>query len=1115
MNGLIGELRSTRSGSGVLAFLCLIALSLACGVASASAAAPSVGDQWATDVHSDTALVNAEINAGGEATTFQVEYGPEDCSLHVCTSTADASAGSAATSKAFALKLTGLAPGTTYYYRFLATNTSGPDEGSVHTFTTFPFTAVLDDPCSNAHVRQQTSAALLPDCRAYELVSAADTGGYNVESTLVPGQDPFGGYPDAGDRVLYGIHSGAIPGVPGVPTNRGVDPYVAVRSESGWTTSYAGLPADNPFAATPFSSTLLEADAGLQSFAFGGPEICSPCFADGWTGVPLRLPGGDVVQGMDGAIQPATPATEDGLVRKRFSADGTHFLFSSTSQFESEGNDSTGDVSIYDRDLVTGETQVVSTDEAGAPLTCPQGVGTCHGPGNPAGIAALDVSEDGSRIVVGRRLSTDADGNHRFHLYMHLDGDPNSVDLTPGAVAGAQYAGMTADGSSVFLTTADQLVPVDDTDTSADLYEVAVDGAGVQTPRLVSTEADGIPSNDDGCEPVPNSHFDHWNSVGGLEDCGAVAIGGGGGVSSDTGHVYFLSPEVLDSSDPGNEPVPDAPNLYLAQPGSGPHFVTTLESSLTGPPKATILDNTFDSEFGTPRFVAVDNSGGPSHGDIYVADIEENVVRKFDPSGNLITSWGEGGVLSKGGPKTFEEIGGIAVRADGTLYVQMRMDPFEEEYGIPQYKYAEDGTFLGVVETEVGGRVGGGVVVDSNGFLYKIRPFGGLVVKITPSGEWDFTNGAFFGNEGFFNPVSALAIDPADDSVYLAREVAIKHYSPNSVLLNEVPVSGTNVKAMAVDPTTGNLYLNEGDQIRGVDPSGSVVDPPFGVGVLSGSTGVAVSSAGAIYATNPANGEIVVFKKRFAADPRTDHPLVVNSVTSAEKRFQGDFQVTPDGRFAVFGSTISLLGHDNARHQEIYRYDASSETLECASCNPTGARAVGGSALAPEGLSLDESGRVFFDSDDVLAARDLDGRRDVYLWSAGGVPQLISAGMSRFDSRLLGAGPDGGDVYFFTRDTLANNDENGSLVRLYDARAGGGFPYSPPPVSCKASDECHGPGSEQPATLEINTVTGYTPSAGSRCRKGQVKRRGRCVKKARKGHRNGKRPHHTKRQAGR
>ena len=57
---------------------------------------------------------------------------------------------------------------------------------------------------------------------------------------------------------------------------------------------------------------------------------------------------------------------------------------------------------------------------------------------------------------------------------------------------------------------------------------------------------------------------------------------------------------------------------------------------------------------------------------------------------------------------------------------------------------------------------------------------------------------------------------------------------------------------------------------------------------------------------------------------------------------------------------------------------------------------------------------------------------------------LISAGTSPFDSGLLGATADGKDAYFFTRDSLVPQDKNGPTMKIYDAREGGGFPYTLP-----------------------------------------------------------------------
>ena len=125
-----------------------------------------------------------------------------------------------------------------------------------HTFTTYPFSEIRPDPCPNAHVRQQRPP-LLPDCRAYELVSAANTGGYNVSRTR-PRSNSVRGLPPRRPRPLrrpLWCDTG-----PWNPTNRGVDPYLATRGAHGWSTDYVGIPANDPHWLTPFASTVEDAN---------------------------------------------------------------------------------------------------------------------------------------------------------------------------------------------------------------------------------------------------------------------------------------------------------------------------------------------------------------------------------------------------------------------------------------------------------------------------------------------------------------------------------------------------------------------------------------------------------------------------------------------------------------------------------------------------------------------------------------------------------------------------------------------------------------------------------------------------------------------------------------
>jgi hypothetical protein len=760
------------------------------------AAAPTVSPVGVDGIRSTRAQLHAKISANGSSTSYHFEYGLDS---NYGASTPEVSLPLGFFPVQVEGGLEGLQPNTTYHVRIVATNGAGTTFGADRVFKTYGIQTTGTDSCPNALARKQTAAQRLPDCRAYERVSALDTGGYDVESYLAPGQTPYPGFPAARDRLLYATHSGAVPG-PWNATNKGPDPYLATRTAEGWTTEYKGLPADLNPATGSFSSVLGEADAGLTTLAFAGPGLCSPCFTGGGleTGIPVRMPNGELIQGMAGSLDPGVASAEpEGRVEKMLSDDGRHLVFASKYAFE-PGANTGGDLTVYDRDLVAGTTQIVSTDPAGATLT-------------GAGISELDISGDGARIVIGKRVATDAAGNEYVHPYMHLGTSPNSVDLAPLSTTGVLFAGMTADGSRVFFTSADQLLPAEDTDADADLYEAEVDSSGNLHLALVSANAAPV-----ACNPVGNGEFTHWNTPGGAANCDAVAVSGGGGVASSSGVVYFLSPEQLD----GGAGTLNQPNLYRAAPGGDPSFLATLE---------------------------------------------------------------------------------------------------------------------------------------------------------------------------------------------------------------------------------------------------------------------------------PGN------------------PLVLDSVKAAATRHTGDFQTTPSGNFAAFVSALELTGVHTFGVLDVFRYDAAAEQLVCASCDTTETSddsLAEDAALAPDGLSLLEDGRLFFTSRLELVLNDANRRKDVYQW-AGGQQNLISTGTGPFDSGLLTASADGTDVFFFTHEPLApEEDVDGFLMRIYDAREGGGFFKLPAPVPCQASDECHGPGTVVPPPPDIRSAGRTTKGNFLTCRKGQVKRAGKCVKKHKKKHH--KKKHHGK-----
>jgi hypothetical protein len=206
---------------------------------------------------------------------------------------------------------------------------------------------------------------------------------------------------------------------------------------------------------------------------------------------------------------------------------------------------------------------------------------------------------------------------------------------------------------------------------------------------------------------------------------------------------------------------------------------------------------------------------------------------------------------------------------------------------------------------------------------------------------------------------------------------------------------------------------------------------------------------------------------------------------------------TPDGSKILFRDRADLAGFDTfgptcaegprpGNCAEAYIYDLSSGSFTCVSCNPSGAPPLANvflysitteialfSSPSPPLLSEDGS-RAFFQTTEALVPQDTNGANDVYEWENGHI-YLISSGQGGeygvsgqggggigglTGSELVGASSNGDDVFFVTTDRLVPQDEEDSRA-IYDARVGGGFPYTPPGHGCD-SGQCQGPQTPAP-----------------------------------------------------
>jgi hypothetical protein len=283
-------------------------------------------------------------------------------------------------------------------------------------------------------------------------------------------------------------------------------------------------------------------------------------------------------------------------------------------------------------------------------------------------------------------------------------------------------------------------------------------------------------------------------------------------------------------------------------------------------------------------------------------------------------------------------------------------------------------------------------------------------------------------------------------------------------------------------------------------------------------------------------------------------------------------RVTPDGSRIAFMSLRSLTGYDNRDAatgepiSEVFLYDAEADELICASCNPSGARPVGGKMLSPfaEGhgggsnevggpnaaawiptreyslnelhpLSADGS-RLFFNAFDALVPQDSNGVQDVYQWEApgsgtckvggtgyspqnGGCISLISTGQGvapqpHDRSVFIDASLDGSTVFFKTRSDI--DPEDPGLIDIYAARVGGGYPRPAAPNPC-VGDACQSvppaPSDPTPASASFRGADDPAPrKQRSRC-KAARKRAGKASAQAKR--EPAKRCRRVKRRAGR
>jgi phosphodiesterase/alkaline phosphatase D-like protein len=127
--------------------------------ATPAATVPTATTQPATAITGTTATLNGSVNPDGSPTTVTFVFGTSSTLASGTTTTTTSAIGSGTSAAPVTGSVSGLTPGTTYYYEVLATNTVGTSAGAILGFSTLPAPASATGAATNVTTTAATLGA--------------------------------------------------------------------------------------------------------------------------------------------------------------------------------------------------------------------------------------------------------------------------------------------------------------------------------------------------------------------------------------------------------------------------------------------------------------------------------------------------------------------------------------------------------------------------------------------------------------------------------------------------------------------------------------------------------------------------------------------------------------------------------------------------------------------------------------------------------------------------------------------------------------------------------------------------------------------------------------------
>ena len=487
--------------------------------------------------------------------------------------------------------LTGLNPGAHYHADLLIKSDAFGEDDS-NDFEFIP-TLAVKEPCpANEQLRKENSSLALPECRAYEQITAVNKSGFGVDLT---------GYFE-GDSVSF---ASKAPNIANSGQGEAVltNSYVTNRTNAGWET----IPNLNGPTGSPFTGP--EAISGVENIPIGYSRDLQTSL---WFTNPgsnsrdlyLRNPDGRFTlvgkAGAERAEEDFVGATDDlshvvlngvTIFGQLWGPGVYEFVGTGNDQPRRVDLDNSGDAAsdcaIFTnshREPSTARGRAVSTDGRVIVFAIREG---CGGPNPANGIWAR------------------VDANTSYDLSASLC---NRADCN--APTDANFSGAAKDGSRVFFTTTQQLVN-GDTDQTNDIYACDIPPG---TPAPIG-------------KANPCASLRQVSGAATDADLQSVVQ-----TSEDGSTVYFIAKGVLaDNKDAlGEEAAPGDHNLYVwrqdaAHPAGGTKFLARLASSDINNAQTT-ADGHYLAFLTADRLVATDTDNAR---DVYRYDADTGELTRI------------------------------------------------------------------------------------------------------------------------------------------------------------------------------------------------------------------------------------------------------------------------------------------------------------------------------------------------------------------------------------------------------------------------------------------------------------------------------------------------------